>query len=365
MGDIGAELDQVLIVDDEDAVCRLLKRILQKGGYSCATASNAKEAREVLAGSTFQLMLCDINMPGESGLSLVEKVRADHPDIAVIMVTAVEDHRVAQHAINLGVYGYLIKPFEINEILINVASAMRRRELEINARQYQASLVSEVDARTQELHEAMDRLKIVLSKLESASLDTIIRLSLAAEYKDEDTGSHILRMSNYAAALARKLDLGEKVVQWVLYASPMHDVGKIGIPDKILLKPGPLDPDEWNLMKQHTTIGAKILSGGDFGFLRLAEVIAHTHHEKWDGAGYPRGLKGKEIPLVGQIVSMADVFDALTSERPYKKAFSLEKSYRIIRESAGSQFRPDLVEAFFDIRLELEEIKEKYSEPAT
>ena len=363
MGDFETELDQVLIVDDENAVCRLLQRILQKGGYSCTTASNAREAREVMAQSQFQLMLCDINMPGESGLSLVEQVRENFPDTAVIMVTAVEDHRVAQHAINLGVYGYLIKPFEINEILINVASAMRRRELEIAARNYQNSLKSEVAERTRELHDAMERLKVVHNKLETASLDTIIRLSLAAEYKDEDTGHHILRMSNYASSIARKLGLGEKVAQWVLYASPMHDVGKIGIPDKILLKPGPLDADEWALMKQHTTIGAKILSGGDYGFLRLAETIALTHHEKWNGTGYPRGLKGKKIPLVGQIVSIADVFDALTSERPYKKAFSLEKAYRIINDSSGTQFRDDVVKAFFDIQDEIEHIKEKYSDP--
>ena len=182
-----------------------------------------------------------------------------------------------------------------------------------------------MQARTAELRETLDRLQVTLGRLEKVSLDTIIRLSRAGEYKDQDTGAHILRMSKYASALARRMGLGERVAQWILYASPMHDIGKIGIPDNILLKPGPLDAQEWEIMMAHTTIGGRILSGAESGFIRLAEVIALTHHEKWDGSGYPLGLAGPRIPLAGQITAMADVFDALTSERPYKPAFSLEK----------------------------------------
>jgi hypothetical protein len=195
-------------------------------------------------------------------------------------------------------------------------------------RDYQRALEAEVAKRTEQLQRAFEKIKIV-------SLDTIYRLARAAEYKDEDTGAHLQRMSHYAAAVARRMDLNEKTMEAVLYASPMHDVGKIGIPDRILLKPGRLDNEEWEIMKQHTTIGSRILEGSTGGFIKLAEVIALTHHEKWDGSGYPQGLKGAKIPLLGRITAIADVFDALNSKRPYKDAFPVEESFRMIREGGA------------------------------
>jgi putative two-component system response regulator len=194
------------------------------------------------------------------------------------------------------------------------------------------------------------------------SIDTINRLSRAAEFKDEDTGAHILRMSNYAAAVAGKLGVRKAVIESILCAAPMHDVGKIGIPDKILLKPGKLDKDEWGVMKQHTIWGGRILEGGGEGFVKLAEIIALTHHEKWDGSGYPKGLKGKEIPLVGRIVAIADVFDALMSKRPYKEPFSLEKSYAIIQEGREGHFDPKVVDAFFAAQAEILSIMDRYKD---
>jgi len=185
---------------------------------------------------------------------------------------------------------------------------------------------------------------------------------MASEYKDEDTGAHIKRMSLYCAAVARRMGMDASTVEIILYAAPMHDLGKIGIPDLILGKPTKLDPVEWEIMKQHTVIGAKILKGSDAEFIRLGETIAQNHHEKWDGSGYPGGLKGIEIPISGRIAAIADVFDALTSKRPYKEPFPMEKSLAIIREGRGSHFDPDVVDAFFAVQDEILAIKKQYAE---
>ena len=220
---------------------------------------------------------------------------------------------------------------------------------------YQKELESEVTGRTEELKHAFEKIK-------AASLETIYRLSMAAEYKDKETGAHIKRMSLYSAAVTRRMGLTESTIETILYAAPMHDLGKIGIPDLILMKPAKLDPVEWEIMKQHTVIGAKILQGSDAEFIRLGETIALSHHEKWDGSGYPNSLKGIEIPITGRITAIADVFDALTSKRPYKEPFSVEKSLAIIREGRGSHFDPDVADAFFAIQDEILTIKKQYDD---
>jgi len=220
---------------------------------------------------------------------------------------------------------------------------------------HQKELEAEVTKRTEQLQQAFEKIKI-------ASLDTIYRLSRAAEHKDTDTGAHIQRMSQYAAAVARRLGINDSTIEAILYAAPMHDVGKIGIPDQILTKPGRLDPVEWNIMKEHSILGVQILEGSDAESIKLAEIIARAHHEKWDGSGYPEGLKGSEIPLAARITAIADVFDALTSKRPYKEAFSLEKSFTIIREGRESHFDPQVVDAFFAVQAEILSIKEKHKD---
>jgi putative two-component system response regulator len=204
------------------------------------------------------------------------------------------------------------------------------------------------------------KLKKAIVKIKQASLDTIHHLAQAAEYRDKDMGAHIVRIGRYSAIIAREMGLSDQEIENILYAAPMHDVGKIGIPDYILLKLGKLDADEWEIMEKHTTIGAEILTGSDAEFIRLAEVIALTHHEKWDGSGYPMGLFGSEIPLAGRIVAIADVFDALTSKRPYKEPYSVEKSFDIIREDSGTHFAPDVVKAFFAVKDEILATKEQY-----
>jgi len=221
-------------------------------------------------------------------------------------------------------------------------------------RDYQGELEIEVAKRTQELQSAFQEIK-------ATSLETIYRLSRAAEYKDEETGAHIMRMSHYSAAVAREIGLPEDEAESILYAAPMHDIGKIGIPDRILLKPGKLDQDEWEIMKQHTAIGGRILERSSAVYIKLGETIALTHHEKWDGTGYPHGLRGEEIPIAGRITAIADVFDALTSKRPYKEPFSIEKSFSIIQEGRGTHFDPQVVDAFFSITAEILAIKERFS----
>jgi putative two-component system response regulator len=199
-------------------------------------------------------------------------------------------------------------------------------------------------------------------QLKDASIEIIWRLTAAAEFRDNETGAHIMRMSHYSAAIARKMGLAKKPVEAIFHAAPMHDIGKIGIPDGILLKPGKLGPKEWQIMKMHPSIGASILQGSKISIVRMGGVIAMTHHEKWDGSGYPNGLKGRRIPLAGRIVALADVFDALTSRRPYKEAFSIGKSNRIIAEEKGRHFDPDVVGAFVAIQEEILDIKDRFQD---
>ena len=225
----------------------------------------------------------------------------------------------------------------------------KRKELQMSDQQ----LVKYAD----DLNKTILELKTANQELQESYIDTIHRLALAAEYKDEDTGDHIIRMGRYSALIAEKLDLPSKEVQNILYASPMHDVGKIGIPDSILMKPGKLTEEEFTTMKNHSIIGANLLSYSKSEVLKLAEEIAISHHEKWNGKGYPQGLAGEEIPLVGRIVGLADVFDALTSKRPYKDPFPVEKAIDIIKQERGEHFDPDVVDVFLENIDEILKIK--------
>ena len=346
---------RILVVDDLPVNRELLEDMLVPLGYQVFQAPDGETALQMVREISPDVILMDIMMPRMDGFEAARRLKQDEETkaIPIVMVTALQAVGDRIKALEAGANDFLSKPVDRSELQATVNSQVQVKAYHDHMKNYQQELKAEVARRTEELHLALDNLK-------QASLDTIMRLARAAEYKDEDTGGHILRMSSYAAAVARKLGLGDNVAQWILYAAPMHDVGKIGIPERILLKPGKLDPDEWEIMKQHTLIGGRILEGAKAGYLKLAEIIALTHHEKWDGSGYPRGLKGKAIPQVGQITAIADVFDALISKRPYKEPFSLEKSFTIIEESRGSHFNPDVVDAFFAIEDEIISIKEKY-----
>ncbi|MGD0273323.1 MAG: HD domain-containing phosphohydrolase [Gaiellaceae bacterium] len=357
-----AEKGCVLIVDDEPQAQQLIKRILERHGFECELAANAGEARKSLDadGKRFQLMLCDVNMPGESGLDLIRSALVSHPDVAALMVTGADDPSLAESAIQLGAHGYLTKPFSPNELMIHITNALHRRRLEIENREHQEVLEQAVENRTAALSDAVSRLQRSEQELRMHQEETVRRLSSMAELRDLETGRHLERMSSYCALIAERFGFSRERVELMRIASPMHDVGKIGIPDNILLKPATLTPEERETMQQHTVIGYRILSGSAAKLLTLAAVLAWTHHERFDGTGYPRGIAGDEIPLEGRIAAVADVFDALTTDRIYRPAFGVEQAIEMMRAQRGTHFDPDVLDCFFDAMETVEEIRNGY-----
>jgi putative two-component system response regulator len=356
------ESARILVVDDEEPIRRVIARLLQRNGYECETAGDAEEAMMLLKERDFALVLTDMDMPGTSGLDLIMQIVAMFEDIATVMVTGMDDAKLANAALKIGAYGYIIKPFESNEILINVMNALRRRGLEIENRNHRLRLEQMVRDRTAELWEAIARLEKAEKNLRGSREETVQRLSIAAEFRDDETAQHIQRMSRYCGLLARKAGEDTERSELIRVASLMHDVGKIGIPDQILLKPAPLTPEERTIMEQHSEIGYRILAGSQSELLRLAAEIAWTHHERVDGSGYPLGIKGSEIPLDGRIAAIADVFDALTSDRVYKKAFPLGRAIEIMREGRGGHFDPKLLDMFLDSMDEVLLIRDQYAD---
>jgi putative two-component system response regulator len=341
--------EHVLIVDDDRKSQAKLVGMLESAGYRCAVARDAAEARGLCAQNAFELVLAEINLPNGSGLELLEYVLAEYPRAATVMVTSVDNPEIANRAIEMGTFGYIIKPFTANEVLIGVRNALQRRKLEIENRAQRETLEQIVRARTAALERSAAQMKL-------SREETVRRLSRAVEYRDEETGGHTERMSEYSGLLAGKLGLD---VESIRIASPMHDVGKVALPDHLLLRPGALSPEERVEMERHTWIGHQILSGSGSALLELGATIALTHHERWDGTGYPRQLVGSAIPLEGQVAAVADVFDALTSDRPYRKAFPLEKAVEILRGERGKHFDPRLVDLFFESMDQVVEIRDR------
>ena len=356
------ELSSVLVVDDEEPIRKVLRRLLDRNGYDCMTAADAGEARKLLRDKPFAIVLTDMNMPGVSGLDLIMQITAEYPDIATVMITGLDDAKLADAALEMGAYGYIIKPFEPNEVLINVANALRRRSLEIENRNHRVRLEQMVKDRTSELWNAIAQLENAEKELRLSREETIQKLSIAAEFRDDETGRHIERMSRYCGLLAGTMDEDSERVEILRLASQMHDVGKIGIPDQILLKPGPLTPDERVVIERHCDIGYRILVGSKSNLLNVASTVALTHHEKFDGSGYPRGLAGEEIPIEGRIAAIADVFDALTSDRVYKRAMPLGKALDVLREGRGTHFDPDLLDLFLSSFDSVVAIKAQYAD---
>jgi putative two-component system response regulator len=345
---------KILVVDDEDRNLRLMTLLLTPFGYDVLTASNGREALEKVHVSPPDVILLDIMMPQVDGFEVARQLKEEEETkiIPIVMVTALNEVEDRVKALEAGADDFLSKPVDKTELRARVQSLLRVKAYNDHMRNYQQELEAEVAKRTIQLRQAFKKLKEV-------SLESICHLCRAAEYKDEYTADHIKRMSFYAFAVARKMGLNKQTVEDLLYTAPMHDAGKIGIPDHILLKPGKLNKKEWEIMRQHTTMGAKILAGSGAKFIKLAQTIALTHHEKWDGSGYPKGLKGSKIPLVGRIAAIADVFDALTSRRPYRmRPFSLEEAFNYIREERGRHFDPKVVDAFFAAKDEILWIKE-------
>src|SRR5436190_7290840 len=335
---IAATQARFLRLEDGEQTRAVLGPILERAGHEWVADEAAEEARRQLGENDFALLVTDMSMPGESGLKLVEHALAEYPETAAIMVSGMDDPKLARAAVDLGAYGYIIKPFTPNEVTIAVENALRRRQLEIENRAHREALEQIVRARTAALERSAKQLKLTRE-------ETVRRLSRAVEYRDEETGGHTERMSRYCALLAQRAGLDAESIR---VASPMHDVGKVAIPDDILLKAGRLEPDEWREMQRHTEIGHEILADSGSALLDLAATIAWTHHEKFDGTGYPRGLAGSDIPLEGRAAAIADVFDALTSDRTYRPAFSVRDALAMMREERGRHFDPELLDLFMD-----------------
>ena len=345
----------ILVVDDEKQNLTLMERRLAPLGYDVHFAFDGQDALDQVDRIRPDIVLLDLRMPKIDGFEVARRLKADerHQDIPIVIVSAYNEEKSRIQALEIGVDDFLFKPVSKTELIARIRSLLKIKAYRDHLKEHRKKLEAEVTERTRQLERANER-------IQSGALETIYRLTHAAEYKDEDTGQHIQRMTNYAVAVGKALGLQENILESIRYAAPLHDIGKIGIPDSILLKPGKLDAAEWEVMKQHSLIGAKILEGSSIGYLKLGKIIALTHHEKWDGNGYPKGLKGKAIPRLGQIVAIADVFDALTSKRPYKEPFSVQKAMGIIEESKNAHFDPEVVEAFFESKEEIMSIQQRY-----
>ena len=335
----------ILIADDEPLIRDTFTRILEHSGYNCLTAKNGTEALEILQNTDISLLLSDINMPEMNGIELLSAAREQFQHLAITMISGVDDREVAINCLEHGAYGYIIKPVQMNELIINVANALHRRKLEIVNKKYNEDLERLVAERTQELQLAKE--------------ETIMTLGKAAEFRDNETALHTMRMGLYCQVLATKANMPGEQCESIRLASPLHDIGKIGISDTILLKPGKLTEEEFEQIKEHSEIGYRILSECKSAVLLLGATIAYSHHEKFDGSGYPRGLKGLDIPLEGRIAAICDVFDALTMNRVYKKAMPIEKALDIMKKGRGQHFDPELFDIFIDNLDDFVRIKEE------
>ncbi|OYY92297.1 MAG: two-component system response regulator [Hydrogenophilales bacterium 28-61-23] len=344
----------ILVVDDEPANVKLLERTLRTFGYrNQLSTTDPRTVTALFQQHGFDLIILDLNMPFMDGFEVMRQLQAlgrdDLPPILILTAQHDQEHRV--RALKGGAHDYVTKPFAVDELLARVRNLLQVQLYHKSIRGRNQWLEERVRERTRELYDT--RLQIVR------------RLGRAAEFRDNETGLHIVRMSKMSVALGEACGMSSEDCELLLNASPMHDIGKIGIPDQILLKPGKFEPHEWEIMKTHATIGAEILSGDDSELLSMARIIALSHHEKWDGSGYPYGLAGENIPLVGRIVAMADVFDALTSERPYKKAWTVEAAMEYVDANRGKHFDPQLVDLFRTRLPDILAIKETFAEPAS
>ncbi len=322
----------ILIVDDLAIVRLSLQRILTKAGYRCREAADVAGALGVLAEDTIDLILCDMQMPGASGLDLVKAIQPRIPDTSVVMVSSLEDAETAIECLQQGAFGYVLKPFQPREILVQVNGALRRRMLEIAFRDREAQLAQKVREQTVEIRDSREEIAL--------------RLISASEHRDNETGMHVRRIGLYAAELAQLLGWDQLGIDTMRAAAPMHDIGKIGVPDAILQKPGALTDDEWVTMKRHTTMGAAILKGSTVPFIRMGARIAIGHHEKWNGSGYPKGLRGEEITLEARITALVDVYDAVSNRRHYKEPWPEDQVVELIRKGSGTHFDPQLADLF-------------------
>ena len=327
--------ETILCVDDDPGIQHLFGRLLEPSGHVCVPARSVEEARELLATGSFALVLCDIGLGDGSGLDLLDELAALAPETATLMVTGRDEVELADATLGRGAYGYLAKPFSGKRLLMDVAGALHRRRLELESRDYETMLEATVSRRTRQLGDAYE--------------ETLARLGRAIALRDGETGAHLERVGSYAARIAASLGFDVARIELIRRAATLHDIGKIAVRDDLLLKPGAFDATERSAMQLHAAAGHALLRGSGSELLELAATIAWTHHERWDGSGYPRGLAGEAIPLEGRIVAVADVYDALTTDRPYRPGLTHEEARSAIAERAGTDFDPRVAEVFLAV----------------
>ncbi|MDV7340737.1 response regulator [Terasakiella sp. A23] len=341
---------KILVVDDKPANVLLLEQFLEEEGYeNVISTTDSREVVNLYVTEKVDMILLDIRMPYMDGIQVMEALKeVIGPDdyLPILVLTAQTDMETRQKALAMGARDFLTKPFQPWEVFQRIHNLLETRCFYMSQRSRANILADEVFKRTQEIQETQ--------------LEVVRRLGRAGEYRDNETGAHVVRMSKSCELLALKAGQDRLFAELILQASPMHDVGKIGIPDNILLKPGRLTPEERGVMETHVEIGVDIIGKFDSPMLGMARQIAATHHEKWDGSGYPKKLKGEDIPLAGRIAAICDVFDALTSERPYKEAWPLEKAVNFLQDNAGSHFDPTLIKLFIEIIPDVVALREKH-----
>lgn len=333
---------RILLVDDEASNLELLRRVLMARGYTrFADTRDPLDVVSLYEGFRPDLICLDLHMPSLDGFAVLEHLIPRIPQgdyLPILMLTSDSSAASKRRALALGATDFVTKPFDPDEVALRIHNLLVPRFMHLELAGYNDSLERQVRLRTQ--------------ALEESRLEVLERLALAAEFRDDATGRHAARVGLIAGKLAELSDLSRAEVEAIVRAAPLHDLGKIGVPDHILLKPGALSPEEFEIMKRHTGIGARLLAGGRTSLMQIAAEIAHHHHERWDGTGYPAGLKGKAIPFAARVVALADVFDALSHDRPYRGAWPLPKVLEELHRSAAAHFDPELVHAFMQLRHE-------------
>ncbi|MFZ6644141.1 response regulator [Undibacterium sp. TJN25] len=329
---------RILIVDDDIHNLKYLEAVLSTGGYLTKTASDGEQALETVGSFKPDLILLDLIMPGIDGFEVARRLKLDSAtkNIPIIMITSLDDRDSKIRALEVGAEEFLTKPVDRAELWVRVRNLLRLREYTNFLANHTQILEGQIKQRT--------------AQLTSSYRETIQTMNRAAAYRDEETGAHVKRISYYCVELAETMGMSADFCERIFYASPMHDVGKIGIPDAILQKPGSFQADEWEIMKSHSALGAKMLESGESPYLSMGREIAMWHHERWDGSGYPHGLAGENIPLAARIMQIADVYDALRSKRPYKTAYTQTRALEIILNGDGrvmpGHFDPQVLDAF-------------------